>query len=180
MAKSFKQFATKDLKAFVGTTRKSGVRSINYGIARAKTQAIKEVAKATGGKQKDLRTRIGQFKASNSRPKGAMISFAKPVPLSAFSPKSKTVNSNMGKRKGTTVKGPEGRYLVTAASLATYASGKTSVFTRLPGGKIKNLYTNALIKYMSQSDVSKRLLNLASDGFSTELVRLAKLKGFTE
>lgn len=165
MAKSFKQMAKSLQTFFTKEVKAAGVTSINRAIASTKSQAVKQVAEATGGKQKDLRTRIGAFKATAKRPSGAMISFAKPISLSAFNPKTKQVSSGRGKRVGATVTGPSGRYLVPQAVMVKYPSGKSNVFTRLPSGDIKNLYTNALITYMSRPEVAKGLQNKAKQEF---------------
>lgn len=163
--KTFKSFA-KALQKHVGdNVKKSAVTAINKSLASTKTQAVKTAAELSGAKQKDIRLRVGVFKASNKNPKGAMVSFSKPVPVSIFNPKTKVVKSTRGKRKGVTIKGPDGRQIVPAASMATYKSGKISVFTRLIGGAIKNLYTDILYKILGRPATQKSLQQKAVDSF---------------
>jgi hypothetical protein len=177
--KSVKSFAKAFQKAVSKETRAASVTSINRAIASTKTQAVKEVSTALGGKQKELRIRIGAFKATAARPKGAMITFSKPLSLSAFSPKTKTVKTSRGKRKAVTVTGPKGRYVVAAGSLAKFRSGKQQVFTRNSDKSVTNLTTTAVFKYLSQPSVVKSLENKASREFEKNFVYEMKRRKLT-
>lgn len=180
MAKSFKQMAQSLNRYFTKEVKAAGVTSINRALATTRSKAAKDASEATGGQQKYLRPKMGVYKATAARPKGAMITKGTPISLSAFSPKSKNVKSSRGRRVGTTVNGPQGRYLVPAASMVTYASGKTSVFTRVGTKTIKNLYTNALIKHMEKPEVTRALTTVANVQFDKEFAYEIKRRKLEE
>ncbi len=168
MANEFKKFA-KALDKYVTTeARRAGVTAINRAMASTQVQAVRTGAEATGAKQKDIKKRILQFKANIRRISGAVIAYAKPLPLSIFSPKTKVVKTPKGRRIGVTIKTANGRQLVPAASMATYNSGKVSIFTRLMGGKIKNLFSDALIKHISKPDILRQLTGKAQGEFEKQ------------
>lgn len=181
-SKSFKEFAKKLERYVTRDVKKAGVTSINRAMASTKTLAVKTAAEELGVPQKSIKTRIGQFKATFNRPSGAVISFAKPISLSAFDPKFKTVNTKKGKRTGATVRGPEGRYLVPGAFIVETKSSRLSVFARVGQARlpIKKLFTNALIKVMSRSNVMRELQGKAKVEFDKNFRHEVKRRGLSD
>jgi len=181
MANEFKKFA-KSLDKFVTVeARKAGLTAINRAMASTKTEAVRSAAQATGAKQKDIKNRIGQFKANIKRISGAVIAFAKPISLSVFTPKVKVVRTKKGRRYGATIKGPEGRQLVPGGFIVEGKS-RVSVFARVGMARlpIKKLFTNALIKHISQAPIIRQLTEKATREFEKQWANELKRRKLTQ
>lgn len=176
--KSFKS-AAKGLKRFIDDpVKKAGVRSINRAIDATRTLAVRTVAEESGAKQKDIRSRFGNFKASTVKPKGAMIAFSKPVSLAVFGPKRVKLDTARGRRIGWTVNTPRGRVL-SGGSLTKYKSGKKNLFRR-EAGKIVNLKTDAPYRYVAKPSVMGALRKHASESFEKNFRHEVKRAKLTE
>lgn len=183
--KDFRSFAKKLEKAVNSELKRAASRSINRALTSTKAKLSSEASKESGAKVGEIKKRIGTWNASSTKPSGAMVTFAKPMSLSIFSPKVKTVKTEKGKRQGVTVKLGSEKQLVPGGFLFTkkHAGSKIkAVFARIGQARlpIKKLFTNFLAKIMlkpsAQKSAKEHALKTFEKNFTHELERKLKSK----
>lgn len=181
--KSFRSFANSFKKQMNDSSKKSAKFAINRTLDSTKSQAVKAAASETGAKQKDIRFRVGTWKATDAKPKGLMVNFSKPVSLSIFQPKIKKVDSAKGKRQGVSVKIGGERDIVPGGFIFSKKHESAKGFAvfrrfgpaRLPIGKV---LTQAVWRVMGRPDTMKTLEKHATETLKKNFIQQLKRFGF--
>lgn len=119
------------LREFTGRTSKAFVRALNRAINSARTAMVREIAKDTGLKSKDVRDALVMRETGGTHFEVSLSASKKRIPLFNF--RAKGPVPSRGKGRGVTYKLPGGQGRLEHAFIATMRSGHTGVFARTPG-----------------------------------------------
>ena len=155
------------LKESQVATKKAVVRALNRAVSAVFTQAKKDIAADTGIKQKDIGKKMYMIKAKPDRQEAIWGMSVRGVPLYAFRPRTKVVQTRLGKRQGVTVDVEGIRYLVPGGFVAQMKGGKTGVFARNSGERlpIKELKYSQLAKLIKDRGYLDRYRALGQERF---------------
>lgn len=103
---------------------KAMVRALNRSINSGRTVMVREIARDTGLKSKDVNTAMRLREATTATPEATLGASLKKIPLIDFAARQtgRGVSYNLG-----------GRRTITGAFIATMPSGHRGVFARTPG-----------------------------------------------
>jgi hypothetical protein len=123
-----------DLRDFPARSGKAMVRALNRGINSARTLGVREIARDTGLKSKDVRDAFKVREASLSRPEARLGTSLKRIPLIKF--QARGPEPSRGKGRGVTYRGRNGRERIGGGFIATVGAGHRGVFVRKGKGRL--------------------------------------------
>jgi len=116
------------LREFPQRAQRALLRAMNRSIKSARTVMVREIAKDTGLKSKDVRDALVLREAFATRPEASLAAKLKRLSLIDF--RAKGPEPSRGRGRGVTYRLPGGKGRVENAFIATMHSGHRGVFKR--------------------------------------------------
>lgn len=123
-----------DLADYAAQIPRAMVRAMNRAIGSGRTAIVREMARDTGLKSKDVRDAIVLREASLNRPVASISAPLKRLPLFKFNARGPEPSRGRGRGVSYNLPGARGRSVIRNAFIATMGSGHRGVFVRVPGG----------------------------------------------
>jgi hypothetical protein len=117
-----------DLRDYPAKVTRATVRALNRAIASGRTVMVREIARDTGLRSKDVRDAMVMREASAARPEARLAARLKRIPLIDF--RARGPEPSRGRGKGVTYRLSGGRGRIESAFIATMKSGHRGVFRR--------------------------------------------------
>ncbi len=142
------------MKDYAAAVPRAMVRAMNRAIASGRTAIVREMARDTGLKAKDIRDAIVMREATIGRPVASISASLKRLPLIKFG--AKGPEPSRGRGRGVSYRLPSGKGRLANAFIATMGSGHRGVFIRKslgPGTKrlpIRELFGPSLGKVFNK------------------------------
>jgi hypothetical protein len=123
-----------ELEEYPRRAQRTLIRGLNRGIGAARTFLVKEIARDTGLKSGDVRSKLFLREATASLPVASLAASKKRLPLILFG--ARGPEPSRGKGRGVSYRLPGGRGRAPHAFLATMRSGHRGVFARVARGRL--------------------------------------------
>ncbi len=156
-------------KQFADITRtvalKASVRALNRTIKSMRVEAKKEAAEHLGLKLtlKEVKRKFQLILATQAKPRATMILIDRGTPLIRFKPRSITIKTARGKRKGVTIEVEGKRELVPGGFRIKLKSGKKGIYKREGDSSLPifQMLSTKLFEFFNRGDVIGRLRQFA-------------------